>query len=93
MIRGKVVRMTSTEFFEKAPWPMRVIIHHDALTTQGTSGSPIFDAAGLVIGVQAGAHHYPLDLEAVPKTSKRNKRYSFGVRIDELNKILKIKTL
>lgn len=93
MIGGKVVRLTSTEFFEKAPWPVRVMLHHDALAEEGSSGSPIFNAAGKVIGVQAGAHHYPLDLEAVPKTSKQNKRYSFGVRIDELDKIKKRETL
>lgn len=88
MIGGKVVRLTDVEFFEKAPGARKVIVHHDALTSPGTSGSPIFSASGKVIGVQAGAHHFPLDLEAVAKTSIRNKRYSFGIRIDQFNRVV-----
>ncbi len=87
MFTGKVARLTNTEFFEKAPLPGRVIIHHDALANKGTSGSPIFSTAGKVIGVQAGAHHFPLDLKAVAKTSKHTKRYSYGVRIDQMKKV------
>ena len=91
MLRGKVVRQTDVEYFEQAPHPRRFIIHHDALTNldaRGTSGSPIFATSGKVIAVQAGSHHFPLDLKAVAKTSKQTRRYSFGIRIDQMSKVL-----
>ena len=89
MIAGKVARLTDVEYFEKAPYANRVIIHHDALSSEGTSGSPIFAASGNIIGVQAGSHHFPLDLTAVARTSKRTRKFSFGIRIDQMSKVLR----
>jgi len=67
------------------------LIQHDASTTKGTSGSPIFDGRGKVVAINAGGY-----LEGENETIAGRKTevvkaspYKFGMRIDLLNAILK----
>jgi V8-like Glu-specific endopeptidase len=67
------------------------LVQHDAPTTHGTSGSPIFNSKGHVVGVNAGGY-----LEGDQETVAGRKTevvkaspYKFGMRIDLLNAILR----
>jgi V8-like Glu-specific endopeptidase len=67
------------------------LVQHDAPTTHGTSGSPIFNAKGHVIAVNAGGY-----LEGDQETVAGRKTevvkaspYKFGMRIDLINALLK----
>ena len=67
------------------------LIQHDAPTTHGTSGSPIFNSKGHVIAINAGGY-----LEGDEETVSGRKTevvkaspYKFGMRIDLLNAILR----
>ncbi len=66
------------------------LVQHDAPTTHGTSGSPIFNDKGHVIAVNAGGY-----LEGDQETVAGRKTevvkaspYKFGMRIDLLNSLL-----
>ena len=67
------------------------LVQHDAPTTHGTSGSPIFNGHGKVIAINAGGY-----LEGDNETISGRKTevvkaspYKFGMRIDLLSAILK----
>jgi len=67
------------------------LIQHDAPTTRGTSGSPIFNGRGKVIGINAGGY-----LEGDSETIAGRKTevvkaspYKFGMRIDLLSAVLR----
>ncbi len=67
------------------------LVQHDAQTTHGTSGSPIFNGKGHVIAVNAGSY-----LEGEEETVSGRKTevvraspYKFGMRIDLLNALLR----
>ncbi len=67
------------------------LVQHDAPTTHGTSGSPIFNGKGHVIAVNAGGY-----LEGDEETVSGRKTevvkaspYKFGMRIDLINAILR----
>jgi S1-C subfamily serine protease len=67
------------------------LVQHDAATTKGTSGSPIFNGKGKVIAINAGGY-----LEGDEETVSGRKTevvkaspYKFGMRIDLLNAILR----
>ena len=66
------------------------LIQHDAPTTHGTSGSPIFNSAGHVVAVNAGGY-LESDTETVAgrKTEVvKGSPYKFGMRIDLVNTLL-----
>ncbi len=66
------------------------LVQHDAQTTHGTSGSPIFNGKGHVVAVNAGSY-LESDEETVSgrKTDVvRASPYKFGMRIDLLNALL-----
>jgi S1-C subfamily serine protease len=76
---------------QPAPFADAWLIQHDARTTVGTSGSPIFDGKGKVIGINAGSY-----LEGDDETIAGQKTevvkaspYKFGMRIDLLDAILR----
>jgi len=67
------------------------LVQHDAPTTHGTSGSPIFNNKGHVIAINAGGY-----LEGDEETVSGRKTevvkaspYKFGMRIDLINAILR----
>jgi V8-like Glu-specific endopeptidase len=67
------------------------LVQHDAPTTHGTSGSPIFNGKGHVIAINAGGY-----MEGDEETVSGRKTevvkaspYKFGMRIDLLNAILR----
>jgi len=66
-------------------------VQHDAPTTHGTSGSPIFNAGGHVVAINAGGY-----LEGAEETVSGHKTevvkaspYKFGMRIDLINGLLR----
>ncbi len=67
------------------------LVQHDAPTTRGTSGSPIFNGKGHVIAINAGGY-----MEGDEETVSGRKTevvkaspYKFGMRIDLVNAILR----
>ncbi|MCC6552896.1 MAG: trypsin-like peptidase domain-containing protein [Polyangiaceae bacterium] len=67
------------------------LIQHDAQTTAGTSGSPIFNGAGKVIGINAGGYLEGDDETIAGRKTEvvRASPYKFGMRIDLLDSILR----
>jgi V8-like Glu-specific endopeptidase len=67
------------------------LIQHDASTTKGTSGSPVFNGQGKVIAVNAGGY-LEGDQEKIAgrKTEVvKASPYKFAIRIDQLDAILR----
>ncbi|HEY3354325.1 MAG TPA: trypsin-like peptidase domain-containing protein [Polyangia bacterium] len=75
------------------------VLQHTAYVTGGTSGSPIFDVAGTVIGINAGAlaTRTEVTLGASPRTGEGGNKvqmtmpapgYNYGMRIDLLGDII-----
>ncbi|WP_437787606.1 trypsin-like peptidase domain-containing protein [Sorangium sp. So ce1097] len=74
-----------------APFAEAWLVQHDARSTSGMSGSPIFNGQGKVIGINAGGY-----LEGNDETISGQKTevvkaspYKFGMRIDLLDAILR----
>lgn len=81
----------TTDFFERAAEPPQAQkIQHSAQTTSGSSGSPIFLASGLVIGVNAGSLSDeerqrildPRTGQAVQVEVNRSSNFKYGMRAD-----------
>lgn len=73
------------------------LIQHSAFTSGGTSGSPIFNAAGFVVAINAGGYVEPGSLQVMsPDTGKAKEMrvaqklagYNFGIRIDVLGELM-----
>ena len=67
------------------------LVQHDAGTTHGTSGSPIFNGRGKVVAINAGGY---LEGDSETVGGRRTEvvkasPYKFGMRIDLLNAILR----
>lgn len=77
-VRGEVGRLTT---FDLRPGPpeQTKLIQHSAFTSHGTSGSPLFDAQGRVIGVNAGGY---------AQNGLALSGYNFGVRADVIYDVL-----
>lgn len=87
--QGVLNRMT--DFFERAADPANAQkIQHSAQTTSGSSGSPIFLASGVVIGVNAGSLSDeerqrildPRTGQAVSVAVNRSSNFKYGMRAD-----------
>lgn len=67
------------------------LIQHDASTTQGTSGSPIFNGRGKVIAVNAGGYTENDDETIAGRKTEvvRASPYKFGMRADLLEVLLR----
>ncbi|MBI2896316.1 MAG: FHA domain-containing protein [Deltaproteobacteria bacterium] len=80
-----------------APFATSLLLQHSAFTSPGTSGSPIFDNGGAVIGVNTGAFRRLSEQTVVdPSTGRRGNilmtqdlaGYAFGVRSDLVQSLL-----
>ncbi|APR75196.1 Methylcrotonyl-CoA carboxylase biotin-containing subunit protein [Minicystis rosea] len=67
------------------------LVQHDASTTHGTSGSPIFNGRGKVIAINAGGYLESDDQTVAGRKTEVVKAspYKFGMRIDLLNAVLR----
>ncbi len=75
IVKGAIGRIT--DFNRKlGTFDRNKLLQHSAFTTGGTSGSPLFDANGFVIGVNAGGY---------VERGEILRGYSFGMRIDLVN--------
>ncbi|UQA59349.1 FHA domain-containing protein [Polyangium aurulentum] len=74
-----------------AAFPESWLVQHDAGTTRGTNGSPIFNGQGKVIGINAGGY-VEEDQEKISgrKTEVvKDSPYKFGMRIDLVEALLR----
>jgi S1-C subfamily serine protease len=74
-VTGVIGRVTGLDGRPAAPADAQ-LLQHSAFTSAGTSGSPLFDAEGRVIGINAGGY---LDDGAAGRPLPG---YNFGMRID-----------
>ena len=81
-VAGVVGRLTTLDGRPGAPAEQQ-LLQHSAFTSAGTSGSPLFDAEGRVIGINAGGY---LDDDAAGRPLPG---YNFGMRIDLAAALLK----
>jgi V8-like Glu-specific endopeptidase len=67
------------------------LIQHDASSTQGTSGSPVFNGRGKVIAVNAGGYTENDDETIAGRKTEvvRASPYKFGMRVDLLDVLLR----
>jgi hypothetical protein len=67
------------------------LVQHDAPTTQGTSGSPVFNGRGKVIAVNAGGYLENDDETIAGRKTEvvRASPYKFGMRVDLLDVLLR----
>jgi hypothetical protein len=74
-----------------SPFAEDWLVQHDAPTTHGTSGSPVFDGRGKVIAVNAGGYVEENDENIAGKKTEvaRESPYKFGMRIDLLDAVLR----
>lgn len=77
-IRGEIGRVTR---IDQTPGELRdnILLQHSAYSSAGTSGSPMFNGEGQVIGINAGG--YMEDGQALAG-------YNFGIRIDLVHALL-----
>ena len=66
------------------------LVQHDAATTHGTSGSPMFDGKGHVVAINSGGYVESDEASIAGRKTEvvRASPYKFGMRIDLLNAIL-----
>jgi S1-C subfamily serine protease len=74
-VTGVIGRVTALDGRPGAPKD-RTLLQHSAYTSAGTSGSPLFDSEGRVIGINAGGY---MDAGTAGRALPG---YNFGMRID-----------
>lgn len=77
-VRGEIGRITDVEH-RIGPFNKNTLLQHSAVISEGTSGSPMFDLDGLVVGINAGGY---------ASNGQMLAGYNFGMRIDLLVPLL-----
>lgn len=96
---GTIGRITDLEQ-KLGPFDDNILIQHSAYTMEGTSGSPVFDAAGYVIAVNAGSYVFGREKVIAGTGDQATKKdfvkmsetlagYNYGFRIDRLVDLLR----
>lgn len=97
LVQGIVGRVTKLDG-DTGTFDQNRLIQHSAFTSGGTSGSPIFNAQGQVIAVNAGGYVESGTLRVMDPLTGRAKQlrvaktlagYNFGIRIDVLQDFLR----
>ncbi len=98
LTEGVVGRLTDLAQ-RKADASSSVLIQHSAFTTKGTSGSPLFDELGEVVGVNTGYYRGEATQQRVdPVTGRVSaetvtqdlQNYAIGMRVDLLHDLLRL---
>ncbi len=76
-ITGQIGRITALDQSSRS-LEENVLIQHSAFTSSGTSGSPLFDSYGRVIGINTGGY---------TENGQALSGYNFGMRIDLINSL------
>jgi V8-like Glu-specific endopeptidase len=93
---GRITRFSG----EVGGFEENLLVQHSAFTTGGTSGSPVFDATGAVIAVNAGGYvgqqsQFVLDpitnQMKVVDVGQSLAGYNYAIRIDALGSLMKAK--
>jgi len=93
---GRITRFSG----EAGAFAENLLVQHSAFTTGGTSGSPVFDADGRVIAVNAGGYVGRETQIVTDPTTNQMKvvdvgqsltGYNYGIRIDALRSLMKAK--
>ena len=79
--KGSIGRVTTIDL-KVGSFHNTVLLQHSATTSEGTSGSPVFNSAGHVIGVNVGGY---------TDNNKKLAGYNLGIRIDMLKPLLENK--
>jgi S1-C subfamily serine protease len=97
---GTIGRVTTLEE-RVGPFADNVLLQHSAFTMEGTSGSPVFDAAGNVIAVNTGSYVREKDLRLYDPESKEIKDrvavaeplsgYNVAIRSDLVRELMRAK--
>lgn len=96
LTEGLVSRLTDLTQ-RKADPASAVLIQHSAFTTKGTSGSPLFDETGAVIGINTGYYRGEAEQQRVDPVTGRVRdevvtqdlqNYAIGMRVDLVHDLL-----
>ena len=83
-VEGVIGRITTLDGRSGEPNDTK-LIQHSAFTSGGTSGSPIFDAAGRVVAVNTGGY---AEQTANAQAAKTLPGYNFGMRVDLVERLM-----
>ncbi|MBN1773806.1 MAG: trypsin-like peptidase domain-containing protein [Deltaproteobacteria bacterium] len=98
LTEGLVSRLTDLTQ-RKAEPDGAVLIQHSAFTTKGTSGSPLFDETGAVIGINTGYYRGEAEQQRVDPVTGRVRgemvtqdlqNYAIGMRVDLVHDLLQL---
>jgi len=98
LTEGIVSRLTDLTQ-RKADPAGAVLIQHSAFTTKGTSGSPLFDETGAVIGINTGYYRGEAEQQRVDPVTGRVRdevvtqdfqNYAIGMRVDLVHDLLRL---
>lgn len=78
-VRGEIGRITTLEH-SVGSYAQNVLLQHSAVISEGTSGSPMFNLDGQVVGVNAGGY---------ASEGRMLTGYNFGMRIDLIYPLLR----
>lgn len=88
ILQNGIVTATTDYYLSNAGHKDRVFIQHNVGTSGGSSGSPIFNTEGDVIGIHsAGNYVFGFSDQAGPRRISAGVNINYGMRIDQLREI------